>query len=164
MITLGNNKFDVPLPRGMRSFSLQQRILPVAGRVANVFLALVGADLKEFDKLFEADVLRVLPQALPAIGEIFALMPPNELEMITRELLSGATCDGVPLFGASAGDPFDALMQGRTIDTWQLLWHAIKIWYPDFFTRAGMLLASSGAKVKPSEASSTSQTSGPVGV
>lgn len=169
MIRIGNDAFSVPTPGGMRSFALQQRIIPVAGRVASVFLQLVGG-AKDLPSLLEADVLRVLPQAMPHVGEIFASMPPGELEAITRILLGpgpsgepGAVCDRnglkLPLFGAPGGDTFDMVMQGRTVDTWKLLWHALEVWYPDFFGRARTFLAP-GAKEKPSEASATSTTSG----
>lgn len=152
MIRLGNNVFEVPRPGAMKSFSLQQRILPVFGRVAAVILKLLGmAPDSDFGKLMEQDITKVLPQAIPYIGEIFATMPPGELEFITRELLTGATCDKMALFGNPAGDPFDALMQGRTTDTWRLLWHALEVWYPDFFSHVGKLIVK-GAKESASAA------------
>lgn len=166
MIQIGKDKFDVPRPGGMRSFALQQKLIPVAGRVAGVFLQLLGG-VKDMAGLLEADVLSVLPQALPHVGRIFAEMPPGELEEITRILLGpgpnaepGATCNKLALFGGPDGDVFDALMAGRTIDTWKLLWHALEVWYPDFFTRGRSLFAPA-AKEIPSGESSTSTTAGP---
>jgi hypothetical protein len=167
MLTLGQNKFLVPAPSGMRSFALQQRIVPVAGRVAGVFLALLdkGADIVS---LADMDVVKVLPSALPHIGHIFSEMPPGELEWITRELLRDAkfspnenTAPSLPLF-ANSGDAFDALMAGRTTDVWRLLWHALEVWYPDFFARVRALSARTVAVASPSVASSTSPTSGQV--
>lgn len=164
MIKLGEHTFNVPAPGGMRSFALQQRIIPVAGRVANVFLQLLKAtgvtELTNIKALIESDVMRLLPEALPALGQIFASMPPGELEAITREMLRDATCDKKALFGGPAGDLFEGRMQGRTLDTWKLLWHALEAWYPDFFN-LGTGLSATGAKATPSAESSTSTTSGP---
>lgn len=162
MIKLGENVYNVPPPLGMRSFAFQQRILPVAGRVINVFLHLVGNGT-DATGLLESDVARVLPQALPFIGQIFSEMPEGELEKITRELLKDATRDKAPLFNAPlGGDPFDEWMRGKTVETWKLLWHAIQVWYPDVFTLAAAFTAS-GAKENRSEESTTSQTNGPAG-
>lgn len=166
MIQIGKDKFDVPSPAGMRSFSLQQRILPVAGRVVEVFAHLLqlapGADIT---KLFDADVLKVLPAAMPHIGRIFSEMQPGELEAITRELLRDATVSQgkamLPLFGSPGGDVFDAKMQGRTTDTWKLLWYALEAWYPDFFSVGAQLRTQGAEKANPSKESTTSETSGP---
>jgi hypothetical protein len=148
VIELGKNKFNVPVPKGMSSFALQQRVLPVAGRIIEVIAGLLAAtgDIKgllgedgklDADKLFSGDVLKVIPSALPAMGRVFSEMPSHELENLTRALLSETTCDGVRLFHGGGGeDPFDLLMQGRALDTWRLLWHAIGVWYPDFFALA----------------------------
>jgi hypothetical protein len=160
MIDLGKNKFDVPAPSGMRSFALQQRIIPVAGRVAGVFLHLLGSD--DIESLANTDVVKVLPAAMPHIGHIFSEMPPGELEAITRELLKDAKCDGLQLFGSPGGDAFDALMRGRTIDTWKLLWHAVGVWYPDFFDLARASIVRKDAKASPFEASTISPQPGPV--
>lgn len=163
MIKLGNNVFVVPPPTGMRSFALQQRILPVVGRVAGLLSQLIGISGTDATKLLDVDVLKVLPQAVPYIGEIFAQMPDGELERLTRALLREATFDGNALFSDSNGDAFDTLMRGRTADVWRLLWHALEVWYPDFFGLAGSLLAKTGAKENPSKASSTSPPVGPAG-
>lgn len=169
MITLGENTFDVPPPKGMRSFALQQRILPVAGRVAEVILHFVGATGVQVDNISDllgSDVLKVLPHAMPAIGNVFSSMPAGELETITRELLGDATLrrgkTPMKLFGAPAGDPFDQIMQGKSLDTWKLLWHALEVWYPDFFGLAAGLTGGA-EKESPSGESSTSPPSGPDG-
>jgi hypothetical protein len=159
MIELGKNKFTVPAPSGMRSFALQQRIIPVAGRVAGVFVSLLGQGA-EIATIADMDITKVLPAALPHIGYVFSEMPPGELEWITRELLKDAKCDGLPLFGSPGGDAFDALMAGRTTDVWRLLWHAVEVWYPDFFARARALTARTDEKANGSEASTTSTTNG----
>lgn len=156
MIIIGKNKFDVPQPRGMSSFGLQQRVLPVAARIVEVLAYLItgmGGDSKkllgddgkpDLAKLMGGDVLSVLPAALPAIGRVFSEMPDGELEKVTRSLLIESTCDGVPLFVTGGDDPFDKLMAGRTMDTWRLLWHAIGVWYPDFFALARKSSGTSG--------------------
>lgn len=165
MIDIGGRKFHVPTPNGMRSFALQQRIIPVAGRVAGVFVSLLGSG--DMATLAEMDLTAVLPTALPHIGHIFSEMAPGELEAITRELLRDAkaslTADKEPtlqLFGTPGGDAFDSLMQGRTTETWQLLWHALEVWYPDFFARVRGLTAASGARANGSAVSATSTGSG----
>jgi hypothetical protein len=166
MIEIGKDTFDVPPPKGMRSFALQQRILPVVGRVAEVILHFVGATGAKVDSMADllgSDVMKVLPLAMPAIGNIFASMPAGELETITRELLGEASLRRgkvtMKLFGASAGDPFDQIMQGRSLDTWKLLWYALEVWYPDFFEIAAGLKGGA-QKESPSEESSTSPLSG----
>ncbi len=171
MIVIGDKQFHVPPPGGMRSFGFQQRILPVAGRVANVFLKLIGAGQGEYSKLAGEDIMRVLPVALPEVGEVFSHMPPGELEVLARTLLGdpktgaapgeAATCDKMPLFGGGVGDAFDGLMRGRTVDTWKLLWHAVEVWYPDFFAGARSFLAQAGEAGSGSAGSSTSPTPGP---
>lgn len=160
MIELGKNKFTVPVPGGMRSFALQQRIIPMAGRVANVFVSLLGAGT-DVASIGDLDLTKVLPAALPHIGHIFSEMAPGELEWVTRELLRDAKCDGLALFGSPAGDAFDALMQGRTTDAWKLLWHALEVWYPDFFARARALVVKNGAAANLSAESITSPQPGP---
>lgn len=161
MIKLGEHTFEVPVPKAMESFAFQQSVLPVAGRVVGALFHFLGmAPGSDVNKLMAQDVTAVLPQALPVLGEVFASMPPGELDKITRKLLGSATAtmpDGktkIALFGNPAGDPFDALMAGRTADTWQLLWHALEVWYPDFFTR-GRALFASAKKENQSPASTT---------
>lgn len=160
MIEIGKNKFVVGTPDGLKSFALQQRIVPVFARVANVFVHLLGVG-SDVATLAEMDLTAVLPAALPHIGDIFAEMKPGELEWITRELLRDTKCDGMALFGSPGGDAFSSLMAGRTIDTWKLLWHALEVWYPDFFARARALVVKNGAGVNRSAESNTLQTAGP---
>jgi hypothetical protein len=171
MIKIGERSFTVPPPGGMRSFALQQRILPIATRVATVFIRLIGAAPGDLTKILESDVMRVLPQALPQVGEIFAQMAPGELEAVTRTLLGDpktgaqpwevALCDKAPLFGSPGGDSFDGVMAGRTTDTWRLLWHALEIWYPDFFASARALFAKGAKPVNHSEELTTLEQPGP---
>ncbi len=168
MIVISNKTYNVPIPSGMRSFALQQKLLPVAGRVANVFVQLVG-NVKDVADIAGADVIRVLPLAMPHVGEIFSQMPDGQLESIVRTLLGdpktgaieSATCDKLPLFSAGS-DAFDALMRGKTVDTWKLVLHALEVWYPDFFGAVRGYLGPTAAKASPSPGSDTSSTPGPV--
>lgn len=161
MIKIGDKVFDVPAPKGMTSFALQQKILPIAGNVVALFLhALGGKQPSDLNEFMEKDVLKVLPIVLPHLGNIFSSMPPGELESISRTMLGNATCNKLPLFGGSDGDPFDALMQGKTIDTWKLLWHALGVWYPDFLSLVNSLPAKSAVE-NPSRESSISDATLP---
>lgn len=166
MLEIGNRKYTIPEPDGMRTWALQQRIIPVAGRVAAVFVSLIG-DGAEMATLAEMDVLKVLPSALPHIGHIFSEMPPGELEGLTREMLRDATCidergNALKLFGTPGGDAFGSLMRGRTTEVWQLLWHALEVWYPDFFARVRALTGRTESVGNHSVVSSTSAGNGQV--
>lgn len=163
MIKLGTQDFHVPPPSGGETFDFQQRIIPVFGRLVGILGALQRVDLKDgWDALKVEDIMTVLPSAMPMLGEVFGQMPPGELGAIRRILLAKATCGKVPLFGSPGGDAFDGLMAGRTMDVWKLMWHALEVWYPDFFGGARALLARRAASEKPSEPSSTSSPDGPV--
>lgn len=174
MITLGKDVFDVPAPKGMSSFALQQAVLPVAGRIVAAIAVTLrvapeaggGMNSNVLGALAGMDVIKVLPAALPALGQVFSEMPEGELERLTRTLLADATCNKIRLFGGVPGtsataDLFDTIMQGRTLDTWALLWHALEVWYPDFFGRARALFASGGKPANGTEESTTSDGSGP---
>lgn len=142
MIKIGEYAFEVPGPDAMTTFALQQRIIPVAGRLVGVLMGTLGK-AADFDltRLGEIDVMTVLPIALPALGDVFSAMPPGELENLTRSLLSDATVSGwggaknVRLFDGQGG-AFNGVMKGHVLWTWQLLWHALGVWYPDFFALA----------------------------
>lgn len=166
-VKIGPTTFDVPLPRGMSSFALQQRVAPIATRIVEVlasFLAIDSLPTKEDGTIdLEAiDVGDVLPKVLPAIGSAFSSLPAGELEAVTRALLADAKVVGIPgapqgiaLFastplGSAGADYFDEVMQGRAIDTWRLLWEAIKIWYPDFFVLAGRSRGRTPTPASPS--------------
>lgn len=163
MIDISGRRYVVNPPMGMRSFALQQRILPIAGRMVGALFTFVGDG--DVTKLLDQDLTKALPAALPILGDVFASMPAGELEWLTRELLSDTTVEAREfkgkLFGGAAGDLFDAVMQGRHVEVWQLLWHALQVWYPDFFglvQRSGAVLRAANG----SSASTTSPTSGPV--
>jgi hypothetical protein len=165
MIQIGQHNVHVPPPGAMRSFALQQRIIPVASRIVALFAVLAKIDLKKgWEDIDLEEVVRVLPEAVPHLGSVFSDMPKGELEWITRELLRDATAGKTQLFGGPAGDAFDGLMAGRTIDTWKLLWHALGVWYPDFFGGVRALHAKRAAQKASHDGSSgTSDTSGQPG-
>ncbi len=168
-VKIGANTFAVSPLTAMRSFVLQPRIGPVIAEAGALFFGLLrdvaksqgGEDAElSVSALLEADV--DVDKIAAALGRIFVKLPPAELQSITRELLAGSTMDGRQLFAAvqGEGDSFDIVMRGRTLDVWKLLWHALNVNYPDFF---GALVASGkrAPGASPSEASTTSPTSGP---
>jgi hypothetical protein len=168
-IKLGKQTFKVPTPKGMRSFALQQRILPVASRLITAVVMIVKdggipeipTDDNGEKNLLNVDLANVLPSALPYLSKVFSDMPSGELEAITKELLKDATFDGHPLFSDNGEDAFDGLMAGRNLDIWKLLWHALQVWYPDFFGLAATFAAKKDAGASGSKESTTSATPGP---
>jgi hypothetical protein len=141
---LGSNVFCVvPLP-AMRAFALQPRVAPALAALASAVGGVKG-DLGDLD----------VTALGPAMAQFCAALPSTELEAVTRELLAGCTVDGLPLFGeAGAPGVFDHKMRGRTLDVWRLLWHAVKVNYPDFFALLAARRAGEAVDA-PSAASST---------
>jgi hypothetical protein len=74
-----------------------------------------------------------------------------------RTLLTGATMNGTLLYQGAAGEPIHVLLQRRTLDTWRLLIHAVRVSYPDFFDLARALRDRPAA----GGSSATSNTSSP---
>jgi hypothetical protein len=132
---INGNTFQVEALPAMRSFALQARIAPALGEVIGV-----AAGILTGGGIDTADVAELAP----VLGRFFAKLPSAELQDVTRELLTGATMDGVPLFTSGQGDPFDLKMRGRTLDVWKLLWFSLEVNYPDFFG----LLAARGERQK----------------
>lgn len=163
-LAIGSDVFVVPVPWGTRSWAFQQRAVPVASAVASVFVQLLQLKDGDFASLLQQDVLRVLPQALPYLGRIFSQMPDGEMDAILRTLLADATMNKLKLFGGNGSGPelFDQVMQGRTVDTWKLLWYAFEVWYPDVFTLAGSFFVKADDAANHSDSSNTSPTPGPV--
>lgn len=153
-LRIGERLYTVQPLSAMRSFTLQPRLLPAVSEALALFFGLVrdvaksGGDEAKLDvgALLEADVdLDKLVQSFSRVAE---KLPPAELEAITRTLLAGATCNGTLLFAAvqGEGDTFDVLMRGRMVEVWRLLWHAVRVNYPDFFAlRAGPAAPAAGA-------------------
>lgn len=137
--TIGGNLFTVSPMSALRSFALQPRLAPALAEVAGALGSLGDG----------AGDLNVAVLA-PAVSRFFAKMPPAELLEITKQLLDGATMDGVQLFSA-AGNPIEVQLRGRTLDMWRLLWFALEVNYPDFFVELRGSVAASRA-ASPSEA------------
>jgi hypothetical protein len=161
---IGKHMFVVaPLP-AIRSWALQPRLVPFIveiGRLLALFMTsesgkkivemVEGIDL---DKMtvqqflgMDFDLTESATLAADAAARICRQLGSKELEAVTRELLVGATCDGVQMFNATpgGGEPFDLLMQGKTLDTWRLLLFAVQINYPDVFSPRAALAAASPA-------------------
>lgn len=140
-INLGGNVFTVvPLP-AMRAFALQPKIIPVVAEVFSLLAGLTEGAAEGATSLSLGDL--EVSKITPYIDKIAAKLQPEILEELIKKLLLGATMDGTQLFTAE-GNPFDVKMRGRTLDIWKLLWHAIRVNYPDFF---GMLPAVSASSV-----------------
>jgi hypothetical protein len=157
VIKIGQYSYEVPAPPAMESFALQQRVFPIIGRIVGAAMHVLGK--ASINDLADQDVAEALPQIAPALGEVFAAMPPGELEFLTRALLAKATVSGwggapnVQLFLGDGG-AFNGVFQGKTLEVWQLLWHALWVWYPDFFARAAALRGG-GQKESASKGSTT---------
>lgn len=173
-LTIGNDVFTVSPLSGERSFLLQPKILPLlpdVGALVSMFAqAMAAAPSAPDDATAEAKAAAsgaqmaaatsFLSEANEVVMRLCAKMPATDLREVMRALLDGATMNGTMLYTAQ-GNPIDVLMQGRTIDLWRVLAHALKVSYPDFF---GLLGAFRG-RVKQVVSSATSSTSspGPVG-
>lgn len=144
-IKLGAQTFTVNALLAEESFDLQPKLLPVLpdmielyAMFAKEFLSLAeekgGLDV-EVDPLEVLDKgLDLLARASPVISRLCSKLQPDELRYIRRTLLSGATCEGRPLYGKPGeGHPIDIILQGRTLDLWRLQIFAVKTSYPDFF-------------------------------
>lgn len=150
-LVIGKEVFDVPRLTGMKTFTLQPLIAPplieVIGTIAPLLMS---------GKEFSIDAVDVL-EIIPVLSKFFGKLTPADLEKITRELLNGATRDGHALFTEN-GDPFNVIMQGRTMVVWRLIWLSIQVNYPDFFGLLGAKGENAGAKVPAPSNSATSST------
>lgn len=171
-ITIGGTVFNVEPMDGLRSFDLQPRIAPIVGELVRVVTGALetgmikaGADGKPGElSLDNLDTGPLLEVALPALTRVCGMLPRGELGTITRELLTGATVIGAqgaallfgaPVPGGATVDTFGQLMRGRTLDTWRLLFFALRTHYPDLF---GLLAARGGAATATANPSATSPT------
>jgi hypothetical protein len=168
VIKIGQYTFEVPPPKAMPSFALQQRLFPILARALGVVLHYAphlslgeGKGINIGAILNDPKFIDAVAKAMPSLGEVIAAMPEGELERLTRELLGEATVSGwgtskaILLFDKAKGiDTFDQVMQGRTMDTWRLLGHAVEVWYPDFLSLAKGSRASVPAG-EPSKGSTT---------
>lgn len=166
VVRIGDDEFDIPAPRGMSSFALQQRVVPIftlIGEVLTSFLSIDNLPTQADGKLDleKVDLGAVLPKVLPALGNAFRKLPAGELEAVTRELLAdtmvrvgGKTWmrlfGSVPGLGDQSPDKFDDLFAGRAVDVWRLMWEALKVWYPDFFGVAARFQKKTAPAASPS--------------
>jgi hypothetical protein len=169
-LKIGNDVFTVSPLAGESSFLLQPKILPLlpdVGALVSLFAtAMAAAPSAPDDATEEAKALAsgaqvaaatgFLAEAAVVVARLCAKMPSADLKEVMRTLLEGATMNGTLLY-TGQGNPINVLMQGRTIDIWRLLAHALKVSYPDFF---GLLGAFRG-RVGKAGASATSSTSSP---
>lgn len=157
-ITIGKRVFELKAIPAMKSFRLQPLLAPAAAHAMGLIMATAaeeGDTLAEAIEAIEKDPAR-LKVFLADAGNIIGTFKPADLDVVTRELLAGATCDGVPLWPVAGDDAiFDAMFAGRTKDLWGLLGFAVKENYPDFF-RGG---AASAESTEAPSLSGTSTTS-----
>lgn len=163
-LKLGTDTFTVNALLAEESFDLQPKLLPVLPDM----LELAAMFTREFFELVEAkggdanvDVpieeildkgLGLLGRASPIISRVCAKLNPDEMRYIRRTLLSGATCNGKPLYGKPGeGNLIDVVLQGRTIDLWRLLIFAVEVSYPDFFALLAALKKKAPKADEPSE-------------
>lgn len=127
-VIIGGTQFFVGKLKGTQTFKLQPMLMPAVSALGGIIEKLKpDSDVTEF---------------LPAIAEFFQRLPADDLVHVMRELLSNTYFikDGssFPLFGGTTGvDMFDHVMQGRTLDTWHLLWESLRLNYADFFAALG---------------------------
>lgn len=173
-LRIGDDVFMVAPLLGERSFLLQPLIAPAMtdfgalfGLFAKAYADFAGDEEPkvasggdeepklELGEMID-DVMSALEQAGPIVARLCAKLPPDHLKAIVRELLAGATMNGKPLY-SQQGNPIDVLLQGRTVDFWRLLVHALRVSYPDFF---GLLRGLRGSS-RGADRSAKSTTSDP---
>lgn len=155
-VKLGNETFTVSAINPRRSFPLQATIWPVvleaAGLLARLSAVSESPGPKDADKpepysriaeLFKKD----LEEVLPIVQGAFSSFDYDKLAFVQRELLSETLVNGMRLFAAKPGeiDQFDNTMKARTLDTWHLMWLAVKETYPDFLVRLRAIVAPRAA-------------------
>jgi hypothetical protein len=166
-LRIGDDVFSVSPLTGERSFLLQPLIAPAMADFGALFALFVRAFASgDEEPKIAADeepkanavveALDALEQAGPVIARLCSKLPPEQLRTIIRELLAGATMNGKPLYSVQ-GNPIDVLLQGRTMDFWRLLIHAMRVTYPDFFS----LLRGLGVSSRGAANSTPSSTSNP---
>ena len=156
---IGGHAYSIqPLP-AMRAFILQPKLAPILSEIGRTLAQVAGSRGISLEMLGDTDVLDVLGATVTKLCEI---LTPKDLETITRELLTGATRDNLPLF-TGQGDPFEVLMQGHTIEIWQILGLAVEANYPDFFGVIGGFVKKLKAE-SHSEGSTTSPNASPATV
>jgi len=141
----GDTFFVVPLKAGP-AFDLEPLIFPIAAQLAAILKLSTkietAADLLALD-VDPDEIVRV------AVG-VCRQLPPDVMQTLRCGLLADSTCNNLALFGPDGC--FDQKMRGRSLDTWRLLWEALKANYPDFFG----LLGRAGKAEQPASPSAAS--------
>lgn len=143
-ILLGGQVFTVAELDPWVTFPLQQRIWPAAAEIIGAALSGM-AGVEKPEDLLDIDLSKIDPAVFTsAIGRICKILPATELKALTEQLLAFSTVIVNGKLVALVGETgqFSTIMKGRTIDTWKLLFHSVRINYPDFFDR---LVAKEGA-------------------
>lgn len=120
------------------TFPMQMRIWPAVAEVIGAALSGMKGIEKPED-LLEIDLSQIDPVVFTtAIGRICKILPAPELEALTNVLLNFSTgvINGRAIQVIDNGR-LNIAMKGRTIDTWKLLFHSVRVNYPDFFARLG---------------------------
>lgn len=164
---IGSDTFVVTPLGFLRTLYLQPKLAPVLAEVGAALFGVLGDKLKgpdgkptalTIEAIMDID-LSVLPlqDLAAAVTRICLQLKRPDLEYIVRELLDGATMNGMPLLGPMPGsDPIDGFLMGRSFDGWRLIFFAVKTNYPDVFSPRAQ--AATGAAASPSAASTTSGT------
>jgi hypothetical protein len=150
-LKLGNDVFTVSPLGGEASFLLQPKLLPLVVD----FVMAAGALNETVGEGFDAAAIAA--KVGPIVQSMVGKLSPDDLKYIMRTLLTGATMNGTLLYQGAAGEPIHVLLQRRTLDTWRLLIHAVRVSYPDFFDLARALRDRPAA----GGSSATSNTSSP---
>lgn len=119
---IGGRQVTVSPMNAWDTYLLEPEIAPLVMDVAPVILA------ARVDGGVDVDA--ALREAVPALGRICARLPREKLKALTEQLLFASLVDGRPLL-----ENFNALFSGRTLELWQILYFALEVNYPDFFTR-----------------------------
>ena len=153
-LKIGDDVFVVSPLLGEESFLLQPKLMPIVADCMTGFFAM-------HEKVADGqlDYVALADKLSPLVQSIASKLPIEELRFIMRALLRGATMNGQQLY-TPAGNPIDVLLQQRSLDVWRLLFHAVKVSYPDFFQAARRVLAGAAA-AQPASSSATSTTSSP---
>lgn len=154
ILKVGEHIFIVPPIKATDAFYLEPLLAPAVSETLGA-AALVAASVGKSDigKLDIGDL--PIASLQPVIESLCGKLGPDRLRTVTRSLLTGATMDGVLLYGAGgAVDLIDTKLRGKTTVIWRLLWKAVQVNYPDFFDLLDGLRAA-GKEANPSQASTT---------
>jgi len=156
-LKIGDDVFVVSPLLGEESFLLQPKLMPIVADCITAFVA-----MQENVAEGGLDYAALAGKLSPLVQSIAAKLPMEDLRFIMRSLLRGATMNGKLLY-AQDGAPINVLLQQRSLDVWRLLFHAVKVSYPDFFQAARRVFAGVAAQAAAPSATSTTSGPGPSG-